>query len=124
MLRNGRRFVGHLFVGSASRSSISLGLKPVRSRSKSASLRLLEFQCQEFLIPRSPFHGTVDQQPERFDLGRAPFITEDYRDLGDAKLPCRLEAEVPVYDLAVAAGQHGHLESELANTPAHTIDDV
>src|ERR1051326_3340601 len=44
---------------------------------------LLQFDGEEFLVPRCPRHGAIHQQPERFHLRVGPFVAEDRRDCGD-----------------------------------------
>jgi hypothetical protein len=54
----------------------------------------------------------------------APFIAENYRHFGDAELFSGLQAQVTVYDFAVASNQTWDFEAELLNRSAHAIDGV
>ena len=106
---------------SASRSSISLGSKPVRLRSKSASLSSCSSRASSSSSQSAHVDRAVHHQAEGLHLRRRPLVAEDHRDCGRvaagprSQLARSLQAQVTVHDLAVAAGQHGDLEAELAD---------
>jgi hypothetical protein len=53
------------------------------------------------------------------DLRRGPLIAENNWHFGDAQLARGLQAQMPVHDFAVAAGEYRDLEAKLANAAAH-----
>ena len=108
--------------GIASRSSISLGSKPVRLEVEIRGVEFLQLEREQFLVPVGPGDGAVHHQPEGLHLRRRPLVAEDHRHFGDAKLARGFQPKVAVDDFAVAAGEHRDLEAELADAAAHAID--
>jgi hypothetical protein len=91
-------------------------------------IELLQLESEEFLIPSCPGYGTVHQEAESFHLRFGPLVAEDYGDFGRvAAGPCPqlargFKSQMAVHHFAVAAHQHGDLESELPDADAHAID--
>jgi hypothetical protein len=97
------------------------GIEPGQAKIEVSLLKFCQFGRQQFLVPRDPSGGTVDQQPEGLDLRRRPLITEDHWKLCKTQLAGGFEAQVPVNQLAVTADQARDLETELPNTAAHAV---
>ena len=85
-------------------------------------VQFLQLQSEQFLIPVRPCRRPVDQEAERFHLGRGPLIAKDDRHFGEAQFASGLETQIPVHHFAVAADQTRNLEAELANGGAHAIN--
>jgi len=54
-------------------------------------------------------------------LGRRPLVTENYREFFQVQGDSRLQAQVAIHHLAVAARQQGDLEAEFANGGHHLL---
>jgi hypothetical protein len=52
----------------------------------------------------------IHHQPKRFDLGRSPFVAENYRDLIDPQLARGLDAQMTIDDFAIGACQDRNLK--------------
>jgi hypothetical protein len=84
---------------------------------------LFQLQREELFVPRGPFDGSIHEEPKGLDLRRRPLVAQDDRDFFDPELARCLQPEVAIYDLAIAAGQHRDLKSELTDRSAHPIHD-
>ncbi len=104
-----------------------LGSKPVRLRSKSASLSSCSSSASSSSSQCGPCDGAIHHQAEGLHLGLASTRRRGSPGLivsppGHAQLARGLQPEVTVHHLAVAARQHRNLEAELADAAAHAID--
>ena len=85
-------------------------------------VEFLQFEREQFLVPIRPGDGAIHHQAKCLHLRRRPLVAEDHGHFGDAQLARGFQTEVAVHDFAVAAGEHGNLEAELADAAAHAID--
>jgi len=129
VVRDRRDGVGGIIV---SRQQQAIDFLQVETGQRQIELRrteFLEFESEKLFVPRRPCRRPIHQQAEGFHLRFAPLIAEDHRDgtrvaAGPrSKLARRLQPEMAVHDLAVAARQDGDFEPELPDTGAHSIND-
>jgi hypothetical protein len=77
--------------------------------------QFLEFQGQEFLIPRSPRDGSIHHEPERLDLSFSPLVTRDHENTGRvaARPPAQpvrgFQPQVAIHYGPIAASKCRHL---------------
>ena len=102
--------------GIASRSSISLGLNPVRDRSEVRLVQFLQFQGEHFFVPIGPGYGAIHHQSEGFDLRIGPLIA-DHRNSGcvatrpGARAQAAFRPQMPVHHGPVASGENRNFQS-------------
>ena len=94
----------------------------MRLRSKSAALSSCSSSASSSSSQSAQVTERFTIRRNAFTCASRPLVAEDHRDFGDAQLARGFQPQVAVNDLAVAAGQHGDLEAELANAAAHAID--
>ena len=104
-----------------SKSSISLVSNPVRPRSKSDCLEVLQLQSQQFLVPVRPGSRPVHHEPEGLDLRRGPLVAQDDRDLGNAHFARALRRKWPSITSPSLRTRHGNLETKFPNAAAHAV---
>jgi len=122
MLRNSRSFVQLLLVRERQQIIDLLRIEAGEIEIEVRGVDLLQLEAQKTFVPLRPLDRTIHQEPERLHLCRRPLVAQDHGDFGNAELTRRLQAEMAIDDLAVTAGEHGNLETELANARAHALD--